>query len=179
MIGGSLAAALAVATAAFAIEADQSNFDLRPLIREVQELVGVARQQTAALDARLARGAATGTGATEYGGRALDTGGSYEYSELKRTATRFSELGNEILDQASHCGEDARKIALNFRKRTQRFASSVRGVATASSPAFARMSVSKLDGELDAIEQTLQGVVSLSGCSEDSGDDEEETEKSS
>lgn len=176
MVGGSLTAALAVATAAFAIESESSNFDLRPLVSEARELIGVAHQQTSALDARLARGAGMSTSAPS--GRAgLDTGGSYEYNELKRTATRFSELGNEILDKASHCGEDSRKIALNFRKRTQRFASSVRSVATGSQD-FVRMTVSRLDGDIDGIEQALQGVASLSGCSKDSGDDEQDAEKS-
>lgn len=179
MIGGSLAAALAVATATFAIESDQTNWDLRPLVKEAQELVRVARDQTVALDMRLARGASVGTGGSDYGGGSLKTSGSYEYADLKRTATQFSQLANEILDKASHCGEDARKIALNFRTRTQSFARSVRGVAGASSPAFARMSISKIENDLDSIEGSLQGVASLSGCSKKSGDDEEEAEKSS
>jgi hypothetical protein len=178
MVGGSLTAALAVATAAFAIESESSNWDLRPQVTEARELIGVAHQQARALDAHLARGAGMSTSATAASGRGLDTGGSYEYNELKRTATRFSELGNEILDKASHCGEDSRKVALNFRKRTQRFASSVRSVATGSAD-FARMAVSRLDGDIDGIEQALQGVASLPGCSKDSGDDgEEEAEKS-
>ena len=180
LIGGSLTAALAVATATFAIESDQTNWDLRPLVNEARELVGMARQQTVALDTRLRRGGGVGAAEGQYGGSPSAPGGSFEYTELKRSATRLAELGNEILDKASHCGEEARKIALKFRSRTQRFASSVRGLANASSASFASMSIGKVEKDLDSIEQSLPEVGSLSGCSKDSGDDEEEeTEKSS
>ena len=169
-----LAAALASA-AAFAIETDSSSWDLRPLVSEARELMGVARKQTADLDMRLSRSAATSGPSGQYSGAAARPSSSYEYSELKRTVTRLGEIGNDVLDRASRCGDDSRKIALDFRSRTRKLSSSLSRVAS-SSMNFARMTLTNVERDLDAIEQQLQAVATLSGCprGEDAGDAEAE-----
>ena len=168
-----LAAALASA-AVLAIEADDSSWDLRPLVSEARELVGVARKQTADLDVRLSRSAVMSGASGQYTGSSARPSNSYEYSELKRTVTRLGGIGNDVLDRASRCGEDSRKIALDFRSRTRRLSSSLSRVAS-SSMDFARMALTDVEKDLDAIEQQLQTVATLSGCprAEGAGDDED------
>lgn len=172
--GWCLAAALVTCTTVLAIEADESSWDLRPLVSEAQELVGVARKQTSDLDMRLSRSAATSGASSQSTGRTAQPSGSYEYSELRRTVTRLGEIGNEVLDQASRCGEDSRKIAVDFRSRTRKLSSSLSRVASSSTD-FARMALTNVEKDVDAIERQLQAVASLTGCSRgDDADDDKD-----
>jgi hypothetical protein len=168
--GASLAVALATSAAVLAIEADESRWDLSPLVSEARELVGVARQQAARLDERLS-GAAPTTGAYgDFGGSFARPGSSNEYSELRRTVTRLGEIGNEVVYRVSPCGGDSRKIAADFRSRTRRLTSSLSRVAS-SSMEFASMMLADVEKELGAVEQQLQAVATLRGCKR--GDDAE------
>jgi len=159
--GGGLAAALAVSATVFAIGSDGSATELGPLVSEAQELVGLARRQIAALDARLTRPTQR-TNSTEISSRSKIEGSSYEHSELKRTATRLAEIGNEVRDETSQCSEDTRKVGLDFRSRTRQFSTAVSRISTSSD--LASMAIPKVERDLDAIQRELQAVASVTGC---------------
>lgn len=169
--GGCLAVALVVATTASAIGSDDSAAVLRPLVGEAQDLVGLARTQIAALDARLTRPTQR-TGSTEISSRSKLEGNSYEHSELKRTATRLAEIGNEVRAETSHCGEDTRKIGQDFRSRTRQFSSSVSRISTSTSSDFAEMAIPNVERDLNAIQRELQAVASVTGCAREEDPDE-------
>jgi hypothetical protein len=178
LIGGAcLAIVLATPGQLLAIESDTSNSELRPLVSEARELVAVARQQTADLDMRLSRPAATSGQSAQYGGGGARPSDSYEYSELKRSVTRLVEIGNEVLDLASRCGADSRKIGVDFRTRTRKLSSSLSRVGS-SSMDFARMTLTNVEKDLDAVEQQLQAVSTLPDCSGSDGSDEDDAGKS-
>ena len=161
--GGGLAAALVVSATVFAIGSDGSATELGPLVSEAQELVGLARRQIAALDARLTRPTQR-TNSTEISSRSKIEGSSYEHSELKRTAMRLAEIGDEVRAETSQCSEDTRKIGQDFRSRTRKFSSSVSQISSSTSSDLAAMAISKVERDLDAIQRELQAVASVTGC---------------
>jgi hypothetical protein len=169
---GLLLATLAASVPASAVEVDESNQDLRPLVSEARELIGEARQQVSNLDARLSRTVAAAGGSGDFSGSSARPGNSSEYAELRRSLTRLGEIGNEVLDRASACGAESRKIAADFRTRTRKASSSLSRVAS-SSMDFARMALTNVERDLDAIEQQLQAVATLHGCKQGGGADDE------
>jgi hypothetical protein len=167
LLASCLTAAIAPVTL-LAIEADQSSAELQSLVAETRELLPIAQGQVRDLRYAMARAEQT-TGDTS---RMFS--GSYEYRELKRTASRLTEIGNSVYTVASRCGDDGKKVGNDFKSSVRRLNTHVNRVASSSSATLARMATEDLEGDLQEIAGKLQTVAGVSGCSSKADQDADE-----
>lgn len=161
-------AAANVPAALFAIESQQSSAGLQRLVSETRELLPVIRGQMR--DLRYAMGRVDQTS----GDASMRFTGSYEYRELKRSASRLAEIGNSVYSLTSLCGTDGKKVGTDFRGRVRRFSTHVNRVDSSSTPAFARMAIDDLERDLEEIAGSLQSVAAVPECSPDADTGDEE-----
>jgi hypothetical protein len=164
-------AAANVPAALFAIESQQSSAGLQQLVTETRELLPVILGQMR--DLRNALGRVNQTS----GDASMMFTGSYEYRELKRSASRLAEIGNSVYSLTAHCGADGKKVGTDFKGRVRRFSTHVNRINSSSTPAFARMAIDDLERDLQEIAGSLQSVAAMPECSPDAdaGDEDAAT----
>lgn len=161
-------AAVGIPLAALAIEAQKSSPGIQQLVNEARELLPITQTQINDMYYALQR-AVRDTGDTS---RMFSN--SFEYRELKRSATRFTEIGNDVFTRASRCGADGKKIAQDFKSRVRRFSTGVNRIASSSTPTFARQAVHDLERDLQDIGGMLPAIAGVPDCSPESDDDTDE-----
>lgn len=177
---GCLVAALAVAADLPAIETQDSVAQLRKFVDEARDQLAAMRSQVDQVDAQVAHAARLPESTNDTRVRSVfGAAGSYEYSDLKRSATRLADIGNHVVRLTSRCGEESRSVGRDFRTHTRRLQSSVNRIGSAGSPGFARMSVEKVRHEIDAVGRQLQIVGQMTLCERpDSAEDSDSTANS-
>ncbi|HJS21379.1 MAG TPA: hypothetical protein VJ764_01885 [Steroidobacteraceae bacterium] len=160
-------AAACVPAALFAIEAQKSSEGLQSLVAEVRQLLPVISGQMRDLRYALARADQS----TSDSSRLFS--GSYEYRELKRSATRMTEIGNNVYALTSRCGADGQKVGADFKSRVRRLNTHVNRIDSSSTPTFARMAIDDLERDLEEIAGSLQAVAGVPECSPEADDGDE------
>ncbi len=163
-----LLAAAGTPLAVSAIEAQKSSQGIQQLVSEARELLPITRSQINDLYYALQRALAN-TGDTS---RMFSN--SYEYRELKRSATRFTDIGNRVYTLASRCGADGKKLGQDFKSRVRRFSTDVNRIASASTSTFAKQAIDNLDRDLEDIGGMLPAVAGIPDCSPESDDEADE-----
>lgn len=163
-----LLAAAGAPLAVSAIEAQNSSQGIQQLVSEARELLPITRSQINDLYYALQR-AVQNTGDTS---RMFSN--SYEYRELKRSATRFTEIGNNLYTLASRCGADGKKIGTDFKSRVRRLSTDVNRIASSSTPTLTRQAVDNLERDLQDISGMLPAVAGIPDCSAESDDESDE-----
>ena len=160
-------AAAIIPAALFAIEAQQSSQQLQQLVAETRELLPVIRGQMR--DLRYVMGQQNQTS----GDASMRFTGGYEYRELKRSASRLTDIGNSVYGLTSRCGDDGKKVGGDFKNRVRRFNTHVNRIDSSSTPSFARLAIDDLERDLDEITASLQSVAAVPECSPDEDTDDE------
>ena len=155
-----------------AIEAQGSSPKLQRLVAEARELLPVIRKQVS--DLSYAMGGPEQPQTRDAGGMFTR---SFEYRDLKRSAGRMTEIGNNVYTLASRCGADGKEVANSFRSSVRRLNTHVNSIESSSSPTLARTAIDDLDRDLQEIAARLQQVASVPECSPDSADDEKAASK--
>jgi hypothetical protein len=156
-----------------AIEAQQSAPRLQRLVAEARQLVTVIRTQKEDVRNLMGRPEQPPSGDPT---RMFSN--SFEYRELKRSASRMTEIGNSIYTLASRCGADGKTVADNFKTGARHLNTHVNRIASSSSPTTARIAIDDIDRDLEEIAGNLQHVANVPECSPDSADDEKDASKS-
>lgn len=162
-----LAAVLTAPLAAVAIEAKGgASQSMQELVAAARELLPIIRGQARDVDIAIQRALAQ-TGDTT---RMLSN--SYEYRELKRSASELSEVSNKIYSLAARCGADGKKVGQNFKGSVRHLASNVNRIGSSSTTTFARMAIGDLERDLQKVAGDLQVVAGVPECSPESQDDQ-------
>lgn len=147
---------------------------LRKLVDAARDQLAAMREQVNDVDAQLARVAARPALPNDTRARSVfEAGGSHEYSDLKRSATRLADIGNQVLRVTSGCGDESRDVGRDFRAQTRQLQSAINRIGSAKSAAFARMSVDRVRHDVGAAERQLQIVGQISLCVRAGADDQE------
>jgi hypothetical protein len=168
LLCGSCFTAAIMPAVLFAIEAQQSSQGLQQLVAETRELLPVIRGQMRDLRYVMAQQNQTS------GDASMRFTGGYEYRELKRSASRLTEIGTSVYALTSRCGDDGKKVGTDFKGRVRRFNTHVNRIDSSSTPSFARMAIDDLERDLEEIAGSLQSVAAVPECSAAADADDEE-----
>ena len=137
-----------------AIEAQKSAPRLQQLVAEARQLISVIRTQKEDVRNLLGRPEQPST---------VDPtrmfSNSFEYRELKRSASRMTEIGNAVYKLASRCGADGKTVADNFKTGVRHLNTHVNRIASSSSPTTARIAIDDIDRDLEEIAGDRKSVV--------------------
>lgn len=161
---GCLIMALATAGAAVAVQAPGSTPELRALVKEAQEKLALMRQQLKNLDTQLQRNAESLGSAAAIAGPSFSGYASQDYSDLRRSATRLADIGNDVLHLTASCESDSSKVGSKFKTQTWRLRSSVDRIGSASNTTSARSMIGKIEIDLNSTEEQLQYLTGMEAC---------------
>jgi hypothetical protein len=168
LLAGFLGAALIAPLAAVAIEPSaNSSQRIQDLVAEARELLQTIRVQIRDVDIAMQRAIA------QTGDTSRMFSNSYEYRELKRSASNLSDVGNRVFTLASRCGADGKKIGQNFKSSVRRLSSDLNRMASSSTTTLARMTIDDLNRDVESITRDLQAVASVPDCSPESDEEPE------
>src|SRR5262245_32945194 len=112
-----------------AIEAQDSAPQLQRLVAEARDLITVIHTQKQDVRNMMGRPEQPPPGDPT---RMFSN--SFEYRELRRSAGRMTEIGNDVYKLASRCGADGKQVADGFKSSVRRLNTHVNRIESSSSP---------------------------------------------